>query len=169
MFLLKDLPEDRYVERFSQKYGPIDPKRLNLFLTVLRSGSDLLVELDNFLERFGLTHGRWITLVLLMREPDLSARPATLAEKQGVRRATMTGLTQRLEMDGLVRRIPDDEDGRSVRICLTEAGADLLQAIMPEYYRRVGDMTAGIPDEQVEAAVMAINELSGRADLLSAP
>ncbi|KCZ50283.1 MarR family winged helix-turn-helix transcriptional regulator [Hyphomonas pacifica] len=169
MFLLKDLPQQGVLDRFAERYGSVSHARLSLFLEVMRCGSDLLVELDSFLETFDLTHGRWITLVLLMREADETARPVDLAAKQGVTRATMTGLLQRLETDGLVTRMPDREDARSVKIRLTTEGEDLLQKIMPEYYRRIGQLMQGIPDEALATATQIIRQLSADATILSQP
>ena len=160
MFFLQDLPDRRYVERFAKRYGPVSHDRLLLFLGIMRCGSDLLVELDNFLEDYGLTHGRWITLVLLMRQDDQTARPVDLAEKQGIRRPTMTGLLKRLEADQLVERLPDGADGRSVKIRLTRKGADLLGQIMPEYYSRVETLMCGLDQADVRTALAATQYLS---------
>ncbi len=44
----------------------------------------------------------------------------------------ITGLVDHLERDGLVERVPDPEDRRSVRARLTEAGRVRIEAIWQE-------------------------------------
>lgn len=168
MFLLKDLPTPQTIDRFGEVYGAVPPERVLLFLNILRTGSDLLVSLDKFLATHGLTHGRWITLILLMREPDASARPAELAEKQGVTRATMTGLLQRLVSDALVERLPHGDDGRSVTITLTRKGRDLLEEVMPDYYHRVSTLMDDMNPKSLLKALDIIQTIGERADQLSA-
>ncbi len=63
-----------------------------------------------------------------------------LAEKQGVTRATITNLLNKLERDGLIRRIPCDQDGRSSIIELTQSGKLKLDEVMPHYYRMVREL-----------------------------
>lgn len=167
MFLLKDLPTPATARRFAEEYGPIDIAALTLFLTALRCGSDLLTELDRLLARHGLSHGRWITLVLLMREPDRRARPKDLALKQGITRATMTGLLQSLEADGLVTRRAEPDDGRGSVVVLTRKGHGLLRKIMPDYYARVGRLSEGLSGRDVAAATKVLRALMQRAETLS--
>src|SRR5919109_2711752 len=50
-----------------------------------------------------------------------------LAAAENVRSATMTGLVNGLEADGLVRRRPHTKDGRAVVIEATPAGRQLLE------------------------------------------
>src|ERR671924_607549 len=49
-----------------------------------------------------------------------------LATAEGVRSATMTGIVNGLEAQGLVRRRPHAADGRSVQVKATVAGRRLL-------------------------------------------
>lgn len=140
MFLLKDLPDEAIFRRFKEEYPDLDIPSTALFLRLLRVGSDLLNILDNFLKDFDLTHGRWITLILLNREKNKMAMPSVLAEKQGVTRATITNLLNKLERDGLIKRIPCNLDGRSSQVELTQSGKSKLDTVMPHYYRMVREL-----------------------------
>ena len=66
-----------------------------------------------------------LRVMFLIRE---RCEPSTgqLAEEMGIRPATLTGLADRLESRGLIRRWPDPIDRRVVRVGLTDAGASLL-------------------------------------------
>jgi len=54
---------------------------------------------------------------------------AELAEGMRIRPATLTGVADRLETRGLIRRWPDSADRRVVRVSLTDAGAALLDEV----------------------------------------
>ena len=147
-FLLRDIPTAATFERFAERYPQLDPLATEVFLRCMRVGSDFLEFLDQHLEHHALRHGRWITLILLMREPDHTASPSVLAHKQGVRRPTMTGLLRGLESDGLVERVDHDTDARRSLARLTDKGIETLDAVMPGYYAAVaGLMSSYEPDE----------------------
>lgn len=52
-----------------------------------------------------------------------------LAETCLLQQPTMTKLLDRMERDGLVRRSPDQQDRRVVRVCLTPRGMTLAQEL----------------------------------------
>jgi MarR family transcriptional regulator, negative regulator of the multidrug operon emrRAB len=149
MFLLKDLPDDDTLRQFHSKYAELDIPSTRLFLRLLKIGSDLLQHLDTFLKSYNLSHGRWITLVLLHREKEKRALPSILAEKQGVTRATMSALLKRLEQDHLVKRSYIVSDGRSHLIQLTPEGQQTLDRVMPEYYQMVAKLFEGQSSEDI--------------------
>ncbi len=159
MFLLKDLPTSETFKKFKKDYPDLDVPRTSLFLRLLRVGSDLMTILDAYLRPFGLTHGRWITLILLHREDTHRAVPSVLAHKQGVKRATMTNLLDRLERDALIRRIACNKDGRSVQVELTKAGKNKLDQIMPGYYRMVKGLFKGIKLKSIKEMTIVLDEL----------
>ena len=74
---------------------------------------------------------------MLMREDSKTSTPSALADKAGVTRASMTGLIDGLEQNGLVARVYTKDDRRSVQVKLTDAGQAKLDAVMPDYYRRL--------------------------------
>lgn len=148
MLQLKDLPDSRILSKFAERYPDADIERVMQFLTLLRVGSDLSSELDNFLAGYGLLQGRWWVLILLMREQDLMSTPSSLAEKAGVSRATITGLIDGLDREGLVSRVTNVDDRRQLHIKLTVAGQAKLDEVMPEYYRRVGALMSVLSHEQ---------------------
>ncbi|PCJ31068.1 MAG: MarR family transcriptional regulator [Gammaproteobacteria bacterium] len=148
MLQLKDLPDSKILSKFAKRYPDADIERVIQFLTLLRVGSDLSSVLDNFLDSYGLLQGRWWVLILLMREQDLMSTPSSLAEKAGVSRATMTGLIDGLVKEALVIRVTGVDDRRKFHIKLTASGQSKLDEVMPEYYRRVGDLMSVLSNEQ---------------------
>ncbi|SNR62508.1 DNA-binding transcriptional regulator, MarR family [Methylobacillus rhizosphaerae] len=160
MLKLKDLPDKAVLAKFAERYPDADTGGVAVFLHFLRVASDLSLALDTCLSRHGLLQGRWWVLVLLMREENSIALPSTLADKAGVSRATMTGLIDGLERDGLVKRISDTGDRRKVSIQLTDAGQVRLDQVMPDYYTRLRQCMAGISEEERELLSVVLGKLN---------
>ncbi len=62
-----------------------------------------------------------------------------LSKKTGLAKTTLTSMLDRLERSGHIRREPDPDDRRAVRICLTES-AEALR----EKYENVSAMMNGV-------------------------
>lgn len=165
MLELRDLPDREILKRFAERYPEADVERVLLFLNLLRLASDLSAGLDRFLARHGLLQGRWWVLVLLMREPDGRSTASKLAGQAGVSRATMSGLLDSLERDGLVQRGGDPADKRRKSVRLTEAGQARLDGLMPEYYRRLNRIMSVLEPEMAGLMGEALGRLRGRADI----
>lgn len=150
MLQLKDLPDEKVLKKFAERYEGVDSRSVTDFLSILRIGTELAESLDHFLATHGLLQGRWWVLILLMREDDQTSTPSQLAEKAGVSRATMSGLVNGLLREGLVARQEDSQDRRSYSIILTAAGQNKLDEVMPDYYPRIKKMMSTVPEQQRE-------------------
>lgn len=160
MLQLRNLPSKETLQKFAQRYPQADISAVSAFLHLLRLATDLSIALDECLSRHGLLQGRWWVMILLMREENLISTPSVLADKAGVTRATMTGLIDGLERDGLVERLLDSQDRRSISIKLTAAGQVKLDEVMPDYYSRLRACMAGL-DENGREQLHGILNLIG--------
>lgn len=167
MLQLRDLPTPSILQKFTERYPDADISAIVTFLHLLRTATDLSNALDVCLQQHGLLQGRWWVLILLMRENDHIAAPSALAEKTGVTRATMTGLIDSLESDGLVERLQDIHDRRRRTVKLTAAGQAKLDEVMPDYYQRVRRLMTPLDQnerdifmELLERIQMNVHELS---------
>ena len=99
-------------------------------------------------ERYGLTEGRLQVLMRLRHRGDLPL--GELAELMRVSPRNVTGLVDHLERDGLVARVPDPNDRRSVRAHITEQGQQLLRDMFQEFMRRAMRIFEGIPQDDLD-------------------
>ena len=83
--------------------------------------------LDETLEEHGLSSGEWHALGRLSRASNGRVSAGELAAKVELSSAAMTNRLDRLEKAGLVRRIPDENDRRSVQIEVTDEGRKLYE------------------------------------------
>ena len=147
MFYLKDLPTDTTLPEFSRRYPNMNPSAIKACAALLRTGSELLTAFEAILGHHGLSQGRFLTLIVMNRNPDEAASPSSLAEKVGVKRATMTGLLDRLERDDLIERRAHQQDRRKIGVRLTPKGRQVLAEILPDYYRRVAKIMANLTEK----------------------
>ncbi|WP_328316327.1 MarR family winged helix-turn-helix transcriptional regulator [Streptomyces sp. NBC_00388] len=71
-----------------------------------------------------------------------------LARHLGLDKSSMTGLVDRAERRGLVRRGAAPHDGRAVRVALTDEGHELARATTADAGRRIHALTAGLDEAQ---------------------
>lgn len=100
-----------------------------------------------------------------VREFDLTAQQAQLlcvliarpygmfelAKTLGLAKSSISGLVDRSEKRGLVRRESDPGDGRAFRVALTDRGAQLAEQFHDETTKRVAELPLGLSaaDQQV--------------------
>lgn len=90
---------------------------------------------ENGISEFNGAQGR---ILFVLWETD-NIPISELSEKTGLAKTTLTSMLDRLEGAGHIRRVPDAEDRRSVRICLTESAEGLRGR-----YKDVSEMMNGI-------------------------
>lgn len=91
-------------------------------------------------------------------------RITDLAALERVTQPSMTALVNRLEEQGYVLRTPDPEDGRAVRVSITDAGLGLQrrlhEARAAKLMERLDDFTEA-EREQLATAVPLLSRLAG--------
>jgi len=148
MFYLKDLPTDTSLNEFSRRYPNMNPSAIKTCAALLRTGSELLTAFETILGNHGLSQGRFLTLIVMNRNPDEAGSPSSLAEKVGVKRATMTGLLDRLERDDLIERLAHHRDRRKIGVHLTSKGRQVLAEMLPDYYRSIAKIMANLTEKE---------------------
>jgi DNA-binding MarR family transcriptional regulator len=111
----------------------------------------LLRESQRLFRPQGLTAAQFNVLNLLADEAaagGLSQRE--LADLLVVDRSNVTGLVDRMEAAGWVRRGDDPGDRRVHRVRLTAAGRKLWQAVAPGYAEVVAQVTGGLGAAELE-------------------
>jgi len=116
-----------------------------LFALVAREVFDIQ---QAFFDRFELSEGKFVVLLLLRQAPRYRLTPSALAEAAGVTRGTMTGLLAGLERSGLVKRTEHPEDGRKFSIELTRQALDLFEQVLPERFKHIEEFMSSLIEEE---------------------
>jgi DNA-binding MarR family transcriptional regulator len=115
--------QDAVAERHDLQTGPDD----GLMLAVIRSARHIQERLETVLESVSLTPAKYQALDALVK----AGSPMALSELAGSLRCVRSNITQladRLELDGLVKRVDDASDRRAIRAVVTPLGIDRHEA-----------------------------------------
>ncbi|MET9959980.1 MarR family transcriptional regulator [Streptomyces sp. NPDC006326] len=97
----------------------------------------------------GLSAGALDVLARLSTAADEGLSIGELARAAGVSSRNVTGLVDTLERDGLVQRVQDQRDRRSVRARITSAGHDWLDSFRRPTQRAMSAVFQGFTEEEL--------------------
>jgi DNA-binding MarR family transcriptional regulator len=104
--------------------------------------------MERSVDQYDLSEGRMQVLMRLRHQGDCPL--GALAEVMHVSARNVTGLVDHLERDGLVARVPDPEDRRSVRAHLTEQGQRLIERVWKDVSQQSLVLMEDLPLEDLE-------------------
>lgn len=131
--------------------------------------------IDKYLKTFtaehGLEVGEFDVLVSLRRSgPPYALTAGALIPAAMVTSGAITNRIDRMEAKGLVERVRDEADRRSVRIRLTEAGATLADTVMEEHLKHYARLLAPLDRATCEALAGPLRTLLlAHGDTLAPP
>ena len=160
--LLKGLPRYEVFLEEAKYFPGLDASACYTFLQLLRTGDELLALDGQVLASYGTRHGRFNLLMMLMKCTEGQATPAGLAAKTGVTRATISGLLDGLQKDGLIERRSDPEDRRLIRVHLTLAGQSFLDKIRPGYCRWFSSIVEPLDEQERQQLVFLLEKIRTR-------
>lgn len=172
--LIKDLPRYECLIEASKQFPELDPSACEVFMHLLRAGDEAFLFAEQNLTQHNISHGRFGVMMLLMKSCSIDGNligmtPAELADNARVTRATMTGLIDTLERDGLVRREADAHDRRMMRICLTPKARQFLEKMLPGHFRRMAALMAPLSESERKTLVRLLNKILQHASSLNTP
>ena len=107
----------------------------------------------------GLSEGRFVLLFLLAAAPDGLA-PNALAQQAGVSRATVTGLLDGLEREGLIERHADANDRRALRIRLTREGKRIEKTVFDQHGRWIAGLFGHLDEAEREQLASLLGKVA---------
>ena len=102
--------------------------------------------LQERLGRYGVSVAQWSMLLLLWEEESLTQKE--LSRRQQIEEPTAARTLQRMERDGLIRRVEDQQDGRRRRVMLTERGRELCGELVPAALEVNALATHGLSEDE---------------------
>ncbi len=149
---LPPVPRYERLQLLAKRFPQLDLSAIDTCISMLHLGHNLTGAYDAHLARHGLSMGRFVVLVRLFSLEEIDAgrglTPAELAESSSVSRATMTGLLDTLEKDGLISRQDHPEDRRMYTVRLTPKARQLLEGMLPDHYRRLSALMAPLSEAE---------------------
>ena len=119
-------PIERAGEIWARRIG--ESTAMKLATSIMRVQQLILAELDAALKPHGITFARYEVLVLISFSSEGTLPLSKIGERLMVHPTSVTNAIDRLESQGLVRRLPDEADRRRTFAELTDDGKDVLAA-----------------------------------------
>ena len=115
---------------------------------------------DAFSERvmkLGVTRVQWIALYYLGKEEFISQKE--LAEKMNIKESSVARLLDRMERDGLVERVKNENDKRVTNLRLTDKGKQYRIKLLPEGEEFEKLLYKNISDEEMKIFTMVLSKM----------
>lgn len=131
-----------------------DDEASRLVMTVLTTARRIDAACAELLSRHELSEGRLAALLAVSAEPGIT--PRALGDRLEVTSATVTGLLDRLDRDGLIERQPHATDRRTHTLTTTSAGEQLIDELVPVYADWLRQLGAGIGSAESDNAALVL-------------
>lgn len=139
-----------------------DPTSMRLATSIMRVQQLISAELDAALRPLGITFARYEVLVLLSFSANRRLPLSTIGERLMVHPTSVTNAMDRLERQGLVRRVADPSDRRRTFAELTPEGETLL-AEATQKVTSIDFAITGLTDEQQDQTFDLLRQLRSTA------
>ena len=159
---------DRVLEQWRAERPDLDVSPMGVIGRLSRLSALVDAELRRTFARHGLDRSTFDVLATLRRSgPPYRLTPTELMRSAMVTSGAVTQRLDKLEARGLVKRTPDEADGRGVRVGLTDAGGELIDRVLPDHveteHRILAALGAGERDELAATLRTLLESLGGAA------
>ncbi|MCH8297901.1 MAG: MarR family transcriptional regulator [Chloroflexi bacterium] len=150
----------RIVREASQAWPGYEDSSLEVVLRILRAYHFIDQELVRGQVDYGVSPAEFGVLIeLRLAGPPYKMTPTQLYNRLLVTSGGMTGRIDRLEKRGLLCRLPDPEDRRSILVELTESGHELIEVAAHTHFRIMEHLTEGLTSEERECLAGLLRKL----------
>jgi MarR family transcriptional regulator, 2-MHQ and catechol-resistance regulon repressor len=141
--------------------------RYQPLLQLLRTAETIWNASRLFFQQWDLSPSQF-NILNLLRGSSEGLTQSDLSRELITHRSNITGLVDRLEKRNLVQRKTSPFDRRIWRVSLTKEGAELIQEILPPYYRHIEQVWGDTPPAQAELIARQFKHLTAEAEAISA-
>jgi len=110
---------------WSERWGEEPARPMEAITSIMRAQQILLARLNELLGPLNLTFPRYEALMLLSFTKAGTLPMGKVGERLQVHRTSVTNIIDKLEADGLVRRVPHEADRRTTLAQITDSGRDV--------------------------------------------
>ncbi len=140
---------------------PVTPE-IELVVSALRLSNTMWRTSRRLFRPFGLTEAQF-NILHVLAESDTQLTQRELSDILVVDRSNVTGLVDRMETAGWVKRQPVPGDRRAYQIRLTTAGRKLWQKVHPIYEKAAAEVVGVLTPVQAKSVTRALGTLEASA------
>jgi len=146
------------VEKHSIANPPNTRARLGEVL--LQISDDILDAINSTLNEFHISESKFALLLTLFHtRKDQPLQPSEIADRLGIRRASVTKQLIWLEEHQLITRTISPEDQRRVHVTITEEGYRLLDLALPRYWQACANLTNKLTEEETDSLLNLLTKI----------
>ena len=109
---------------WTERWGEEPARPMAAVTSIMRAQQVLMARLNDLIRPLGLTFPRYEALMLLSFTRTGALPLGKIGERLQVHRTSVTNIVDKLEADGLVRRVPHAADRRATLAEITDAGRE---------------------------------------------
>lgn len=152
---------DEIVAQWQRERPDVDVSGMALIGRVSRLERAIAPLLAEVFARHGLEAWEFDMLATLRRSgAPYQLTAGQLVSSMMITSGAVTNRIDRLESRGLIRRERDPHDGRVVRVTLTEAGLETIDAALPDHATNELDMIGVLKPEERETLIALLSKLT---------
>lgn len=151
---------DKIISQWQAQRPDLDLEGMATIGRVKRCAALLQPKLESVFKQFDLSFWEFDVLATLRRSgDDCCLSPTELFSTMMITSGTMTHRMKQLESRGLVERLPNPQDARSMLVKLTPEGFSKVDAAVTAHTINEKQILAGLPAEKLAALDIALVEL----------
>ncbi|MEW4528690.1 MarR family transcriptional regulator [Maioricimonas sp. JC845] len=137
---------DELIGHWQRERPDLDPQPMAVVGRILRLSGYLERRVNDTLKPFGLAVWGFDVLATLRRHGEpFAMAPKELMQATMLSSGAMTNRIDRLEESGLVERVPDPDDRRSVRVRLTRKGRSVIDKAIAARFQEADEALQSLP------------------------
>jgi DNA-binding MarR family transcriptional regulator len=144
--------------QWSERWEPDVSDAMAAATSIMRAQQMVLAAVDGALRPFGLTFARYEGLVLLLFSRRGALPLGKMGQRLMIHPTSVTNIINRLEQQGLVRRLPHPTDGRTTLAELTDEGRRLAKRAT-KAVNAVEFGLGGLDDQDLQQLIRIIRKL----------
>ncbi len=161
---------DEIRAQWARQRPDLDTAPMALIGRVIRLSTLMAAEMNKVFRKHGLSGASFDVLATLLRSgPPHALSPNQLLATMMVSSGTMTHRIDQLVKEGMVARVPNPQDKRSVQVQLTERGRAVIDAAVTDHVAGQKRLVAGLSAEDQVALNMLLDKGLAHLDTATAP
>ncbi|MFV0517345.1 MAG: MarR family winged helix-turn-helix transcriptional regulator [Aminipila sp.] len=158
---LKDIFSYKSFARF-EKEGHLDKyelEKLESLILIMQNTADLREGIRTEFSQTELSQNKYYILLLLNEKEEELLTPSKIADFLNLSRGTVSDLIDSMDKDGFLERVICKNDRRKIQVIITQKGRQVIEEIIPKYYRYTSELMSCLNGEEVKSFLEITNKL----------
>jgi DNA-binding MarR family transcriptional regulator len=144
-----DFPRHADILMLKKRHPEMDLDMVRFFARLMMDFHRIPIMIDRYFRDSGLSRGRFMVMIhLYTLDEEDGASISEIIDHYPVSSATMTGIIDTLQREGLIERLRNPRDRRRVNVRMTSAGRDFMNGFLPAHHGNLLHFTAGLTLEE---------------------